>query len=535
MGTIKLKLMKKIAYLLLITILVGTSSCQKYLDTKPQDFIAPQTYYTTDAQLTAALMAVYDVMGQNGGYGRNLAVELALASDEGFCRSSTGVLPYFYNSSASDANVLAPWQAMYTGIERANLLLQNLNNGSATQATKDEIKGEALFLRAYYYFVLVSYWGDVPLKLLPSGSLSDVNIARTPAKDVYAQIVKDMTTSEPLVNDIATWGFGGRVSKSAVRGILARVCLSAAGRLNDATYYPLALNWASKVINSGTHSLNTDYTQVFINYLQDKYDIKESIWEVEFFGNGIGTNYNESGAFETVFGVTNTDTDPAGWSYGLILNTAKLYNSYKTGDVRRDWTISPWTYSGNKGTVHTNYAATNPWRYIGKYRRELELVTPHNKNTGPCNFPLLRYSDVLLMFAEAENQVNGPTAAAYNAINQVRRRAYGKPLTAADVTVDVTAGLNKDDFFTAIKDERFRELAFEGVRKLDLMRWGTFLQAMKDEQADLTANGSLASSAWPGTAIIMQTYTNATSRDLLQPIPTVEMSLNQSMKQNPNW
>lgn len=535
MGTLKDNLMKKLSYLLLIPILLSTVSCKKYLETKPQDFISPQTYYSTEAELTAALMGVYDVLGQNGGYGRNLTVELALASDEGFCRSSTGVLPYFYNSSASDNNVLAAWQNMYTGIERANLLLKNINNANATQAIKDEIRGEALFLRAYYYFVLVSYWGDVPLKLEPSSSLNDVNIARTPAKDVYAQIVKDMATSESLVNDITTWGFGGRVSKSAVRGILARVCLSAAGRLSDASYYAQALNWASKVINSGIHSLNPDYTQVFINYLQDKYDIKESIWEVEFFGNGIGTNYNESGNFESVFGATNTDIDPAGYSYGLILSTAKLYNSYKAGDVRRDWTISPWTYSGNKGTVHTNYAATNPWRYIGKYRRELELVTPHNKNTGPCNFPLLRYADVLLMFAEAENQINGPTAAAYNAINQVRRRAFGKSLTIADATVDVTPGLSKDDFFTAIKDERFRELAFEGVRKLDLMRWGAFLQAMKDEQADLTANGGFASAAWPGTAIIMRTYTNATSRDLLQPIPTVEMSLNQSMKQNPDW
>lgn len=527
--------MKKTIFLLLTIIAVSQISCNKYLDTVPQDFIAPQTYYTTEAQLTAALMGVYDVLGQNGGYGRNLAVELPLANDEGFCRASTGVLPYFYNAGPSDNNYLAAWQNLYTGIERANLLLQNMDNGTVAQATKDEIRGEALFLRAYYYFVLVSYWGDVPLKLSPSASLNDVDIARTPAKEVYVQIIKDMTASEPLVNDIATWGFGGRVSKSAVRGILARVCLSAAGRLNDPTYYAQALSWANKVINSGLHNLNSDYTQVFTNYLQDKYDIKESIWEVEFFGNGIGTSYNESGAFESVFGATNTDNDPAGYSYGLILSTAKLYNSYKTGDTRRDWTISPWTYSGNKGSVHTNYGSTNPWRYIGKYRRELELVTPHNKNTGPCNFPLLRYSDVLLMFAEAENQVNGPTAAAYNAVNQVRRRAYGKPLGTADATVDVAAGLLKDDFFTAVKDERFRELAFEGIRKLDLLRWGTFLQAMKDEQTDVTTNGGLASSAWPTTPIVLQTFTNVSSRDLFLPIPTVEMSLNHLMIQNPNW
>lgn len=534
--------MKKIIYLMLLLPVFAASSCKKYLDTKPQDFIAPETYYTTEAQLTAALMGVYDVMGQNGGYGRNLTVELALANDEGFCRSSTGVLPYFYNSSAADNNVLAAWQGLYTGIERANLLLANIDKATVADATKNEIRGEALFLRAYYYFVLTSYWGDVPLKLLPSSSLNDVDIARTPAKDIYTQVIKDMTAAEGIVNDITTWGYGGRVSKSAVRGILARVCLSAAGRLNDPVYYSQALTWASKVINSNLHTLNADYTQIFINYLQDKYDVKESIWEVEFLGNGIGTSYNESGAFESVFGATNTDTDPAGYSYGLILGTAKLFYSYKNDpatnlspDARRDWTLSPWTYSGNKGTVHVNYAATNPWRYVGKFRRELEVVTPHNKNTGPCNFPLLRYADVLLMLAEAENQVNGPTAAAYNALNQVRRRAYGKPLTVADNTVDVAAGLGKDDFFNAVKDERLRELAFEGLRKLDLMRWGTFLQAMKDEQADLAANGSKASAAWPGTAIIMAYYTNPTSRDLLQPIPTVELSLNHLAKQNPGW
>ena len=539
--------MKKIHYLILmITLVAGNISCKKYIEISPQDFLSPESYYKNEAQLTAALAGVYDVMGLNGGYGRNLVKEMALATDEGFCRSSSGIAADFYNHDVSDNRVLDTWKILYLGIERANMLLENMDRADAKDEVKAVIRGEALFLRAYYYFLLVANWGEVPLKLKASESVLNVAIPKAPAKDIYAQITKDMETAEGLVKEITEWNFGGRVSKSAVQGILARVYLNWAGRLNDPSMYTQARNWAQKVILSKKHSLNPDYTQVFINLLQDKYDIKESIWECEFFGNNIGSPFTEFGSFEAQFGPPNTETDPAGYSYGLVMGTYRFFTAFHndpvtnlSDDVRRDWTLCPWVYVGNKGTAHVDYDPAIKWRLVGKYRRELTTISPKNKNGGPCNFPILRYADVLLMFAEADNAVNGsPSPDAYDAINQVRRRAYAKPIGVADPTVDVTPGLGKDDFLTTVQEERFKELAFEGIRKLDLLRWGIFMKVMKEEEQDVLTNGVVKAPSWPGINVVVRTYQNVTApRHLLLPIPAAEISLNSALEghQNEGW
>lgn len=534
--------MKKITIIFSILFSSTFISCEKFTNTLPEDFISPETYFRTETELNTALVGVYDVLGQRGLYGRNLILELGLATDEGFCRASTGVIPYFYNNDTSDSYILNSWTNLYQGIERANLLLKNIDKANASTEVKDAIRGQALFLKAYYYFILVSHWGEVPLKLEPAGSLSETSFKKSTAKDIYERIIADMTTAEVLVKDITKTG-SGRVSKSAIQGILAKVCLHAAGRISNQTtdytlsLYKLSLQWSEKLITTNIHYLNPDYTQVFINYLQDKYDIHESIWEVEFLGNGIGTPYNETENFASAFGVLNSDENPVGYSYGLILSTAKFYNAYGVNDKRRDWNISPFTYSGNKGTVKSNYPSTNKWRYIGKYRRELQVLSPKNKNYGPTNFPLLRYADVLLMYAEANNFVNkGPNIASYKAINQVRRRAVGADINTINPSVDLAVNLNEVDFLTELKNERFRELAFEGIRKLDLIRWGDFLKVMSDEVSDVNTNGVTSGPAWPGKVIVASRYEAVSERNLLLPIPQAELSLNSGFGgQNPKW
>jgi hypothetical protein len=152
-----------------------------------------------------------------------------------------------------------------------------------------------------------------------------------------------------------------------------------------------------------------------------------------------------------------------------------------------------------------------------------------NKNYTPTNFPMLRYSDVLLMVAEAENEVNGPTQTAYDAINQVRRRGYGFGLDTASVIADLPAGLSKDDLRKQLQDERARELCFEGQRKPDLIRWGLFLTAMQSQAVEFA---TYASSTYRYAG---QAAGRVTQRHLLYPIPTKELSLNKSMTQNPGW
>src|SRR5690606_13303450 len=181
---------------------------------------------------------------------------------------------------------------------------------------------------------------------------------------------------------------------------------------------------------------NKDYTDIFIKLARDEYDVKESIWEIEFYGNGTGTS--EANNFNTLAGIRASDLD-IGYNSGRISTTQTLFNLYDvvdptstavirpTLDLRRDWNCANYEYGltpvGVKTTITRPYSM-----YMGKWRREYETFVPKTK-VSPINTSILRYSDVLLMYAEAANEVDGaPSDSAYTAINMVRRRAYGKEL-----------------------------------------------------------------------------------------------------------
>lgn len=517
--------------LLLMIVFAATLpvACKKFLDTKPTDSISPENYYKTQGDLNRALAGVYDRLGDRRVYGTALYGYFAF-SDEFFIKGqSTGYLANIIDASTLEVNRC--WEAIYTGIERANMLLDYIGNAQVTDSFRNEIKGQALFLRGYYYYLLADMFGAVPLKLTSTKSPVEPPLSRTPVAQVYAQVVADMKAAEPLVKDITSYGFNGRVTKTAVQGMLAKVYLTMAGNpLKDQAKYADARAYADKVIQSKIHSLNTSYQQIFINHAQDLYDIKEGLWEVEFYGNNQEV-IKEGGYVGSWIGIACTNID-TGYGYDYIHATAKLYNAYGANDLRRDWNVAPYRFVATGNTVvRTAWTSTQIYeRSAGKWRREYEVFKPKNKDYTPTNFPLLRYSDVLLMFAEAENQVNGPTGAAYDAVNMVRRRAYGKPLTTADATVDLPAGLSKTDFLDSLKNERFRELAFEGVRKHDLIRWGDYLPVMKDMivQYQATAPSTLSPAA------IIQAQ-NVTQRSLLMPVPNSEIAVNPYVTQNPGW
>lgn len=536
-----MKLSLKFLICCLPGLLIISSACNKLLDKKATDFTNPDSYYSTEEELQSALMGVYDALGNVNVFGNNYLYMFNANSDESYGRVTELVPSFQYDASEAKVNLF--WQGLYAGIERANLLLANIDK--VQSAGQPVIKGEALFLRAYYYFLLVSNYGAVPLKITPTVAVSNVNIARTPVKTVYEQIEKDMITADTLLynRSAGAIGFGGRLSRTAVQGALARVYLYMAGYpLRDRSKYAEARKWAKKVIDSKQHSLNPDYTQVFINYAQDKYDVKESIWELEFWGNNTA-GLNEGNTYTGRFCGIQCSDDVKGFSAGYIVATRKLYDLYQLNpastatpnkasfDLRRDWNCAPYTWGSGTTAVYT--PVTDRWRMnAGKWRREYETYTPKDKNYTPQNFPMLRYSDVLLMFAEADNEVNnGPTQEAYDAINLVRKRAYGLMLPTPPnpaVNPNITEGLDKDGFFQAIKDERARELCFEAHRRLDMIRWGTFITDMKDFLSYAQSNG--------GTMTTITTpATMVSERNLVLPIPQHDMSLNKLLVQNPGY
>lgn len=530
----------KYLFCLLLIPLFGITGCRKFLTTQPSDFVAPKDNYSTASQLKNALAGVYDVlgMGRKDLYANDFFGYVFACSDLSFFQRSshtTGI--EVYNFDYTEPVIDRTWQALYEGIERANNLIANINVPKQIDTTeKNAILGEALFLRGYYYFLLVSNFGGVPLRLNPTTETgaNTVNVPRAPAKEVYAQILKDMTTAEEKCYPATHFIDASRINKSIVEGMLARVCLTMAGHpVMDTKMYAQALMWAKKVKESGIHSLNPSYRQIFINELQGLYDEQHRgvLWEAEFSGNNTGI-YQEEGRLGNVNGIQYSASDFAdtGYSYGFINATAKLYNLYNDGDLRRDWAIAPYYYKGKDRAALGSLLYD---RNSGKWRRSYELPAPKNKNFNGTNFPILRYADVLLMLAEAENQVNGPTSTAYEAINEVRRRGYGLPVDVPSPIADLQSGLSKDDFQDSLEDERARELCFECLRRPDLIRWGIFTTTMQD--ASVQMHHDLDGNTGWKYASLGATNAASSSRYLLFPIPSSEVSVNKAATQNPGY
>lgn len=522
--------MKRI--LLIVLLAAGTlAGCSKFLETEPEDFVTPDNYYKTEADLRRALNGVYNRLIDNFGrmYSRGLFSYLAI-SDEFFYKNITINNIKVMEFDAGQLDVGRFWETAYQGIDRANLLLENVHKPQMDEARRGMIKGEALFLRAYFYFLLVDNFGGVPLKLASTKSPNDPYLPRASVKAVYDQIVKDMQEAETLVSDISQYAYNETVTKTAVQAILARVFLTMAGEpLKETARYQQALDYADSVIASGRHSLNPSYSKIFINHSRDEYDLQECLWEVGMFGNQLGS-VQQAGAVGIENGLECPD-DKIGYSGGGIHPTARMFSLYAAGDLRRDWAIAPYKYVVSNGVTSKSFFTDAQIydRSVGKWRREYETATPKNRTYNSTNFPVIRYADVLLMKAEAENEVNGPTAAAYDALNSVRRRGYGLPVDGTDATADAPAGMDKLAFRAFLQDERARELAFEGLRKHDLIRWGLYLDKMRSLAVEITAT------APSGFKYAANAAKNVTPRNLVFPIPNTEITVNHLITQNPNW
>ena len=552
--------MKK--YIILAMVAMMTSAC---LDKEPQEFTSPSTWYSNQDELEMALATVYDPL--RDVYSDYISVYLSQATDEVFSKESAPqMIPYYYNHDKADNTVKVTWQELYKGIDNANVLLENADNADCDAEVIKQIKGEALFLRGYYHFLLTAYWGDVPLKLSSTPSADKAYTPKSPSAEIYGSVFTDMETAFEMVEDLSALGFSGRVSKQAVKGILARVYLNAAGRLGNEAYYKDARDWAKSLMDENICALNPSYKDVFINLMQDRYELKESIFEVECLGNVYSDEMRETAGFASYYTpqfskdsiADDITKESIARGRGYFYCTPQLYELYEEGDLRRDWTIMPYMYENIEGINKIKYNDEFRFRYPGKFRREYEINLPVYSWGNSTNYPLLRYSDVLLMFAEADNHVNeGSTAESLEAVNQVRRRAFGlDPMTPA-ADVDKTA-MSQGDFLEYIKDERARELAMESHRKLDLIRWGDFLKTMEnigkwleELPVKVTVNGNEVynpiftqnGSGFPytstnptGPQMVARSYKNVAERHLLLPIPELEMSVNKAITENnPGW
>ncbi|MFP5039347.1 RagB/SusD family nutrient uptake outer membrane protein [Parasediminibacterium sp. JCM 36343] len=425
--------MKRILLLLVFTLTLLTS-CKKILDLQATDSLTPIQSYTNTTQIKAAVNGIYSFLRGNGMYAKFYTQWMTIATDESYFYNQSA--PYtYYNNISTDPDIANVWIACYQGINNANSLLDNIDSSSAGKVDAGVVrraKGEALFLRSYYYFLLAQWWGDVPLQLHTIQTPEEGQIARTPVKQVYDQIIADMATADSMLYDQtpSTFTYSERVTNTVVEGMLARVCLFAAGYYQanqtffDTKRYADAAYWALKVKNAGYNYLLPSYAQVFVDEGQNKYN-KETMWEVGYNQSGVQGAITSSGTIGVYFGIGQTANTDSGYCYGYGKMHPRLYFTYENGDYRREWNCANFTYAN---AVKTPLANNIYWlRQPAKWRRENE--TPGSRatqNSSSVNFPLLRYSDVLLMLAEAENEnpANAaPTQLAYNAINEVRERS----------------------------------------------------------------------------------------------------------------
>lgn len=505
------------------------SSCN-FLDKEP-DFLSPENYYSTPAQMESALNGIYNrLIDPNGRmYSKGLYSYFAI-SDEFFYKNISINNIRVMQFDAGHLDIGRFWEVLYEGVNRANYFLSYVDDNALDTPEKKAMKGEALFLRGYYYYLLTSYFGEVPLRLQPTLAPDEKPVGKSSFNEIYTAIVKDMRAAEELVLDIDELGTNERVSRTAVQAVLARVYMKMAGYpLCDTSKYTDALTYAQKVIDSHKHELNSNYSKIFINHSKDINDPKECIWEIGMYGNKIGTE-DLAGSVGVENGILCRDVN-IGYSGGAIQITKRLYDAFDDGDLRRDWNIASYYYVTDDlgNTSKKEYTATQIYnRNPGKWRREYEEGTKAQLYNS-TNFPIIRYSDVLLMKAEAINAIkHGPDKDAYDALNQVRRRAWGFDPTIESNLCDIAGLASEQDFLSAIQKERFCEFCFEGQRKLDLIRWGIYVSTMNDYGREAAADGG--SFAYAGNS-----GKNVTARNVVFPIPNTELTVNKLMTQNTGW
>lgn len=481
--TIKPVVLMGLAALLLV-------SCSDFLEEQPQSFQTAESFYKTAADATAAVNGLYVGLRDAGYYGQRVWELSDINADQGRLLSTNGDndLRELDNLVYSPTNTrfLAWWTAIYTNVNRTNSAIANLPRVPMDAALKARLLGEAKFLRALAYFDLVRAYGDVPLYDQPTTDLTQISKARDKAETVYQLIINDLKEAETALPWSYTAADAGRATRGAAKTLLAKVYLTRRDWANAAPK-------AKEVIDSKTYSLFPDYADLFRPVNKNG---REQIFSVQYKVNEAGSTYTahftplyvKLPLPGTVAGIGTFEVEPAFYR--------AMPNNYRK-------TVS----------MDSTYLDYRTNRTVGFYpvaRKYLDPTMAGQFNSD-LNWMVLRYADVLLMYAEALNEQSGPTADAYEAINQVRRRAraVGTPNAQPAAQYPDLQNLSQTAFRQAVEDERNWELCFEGHRRWDLLRTNRFIDVMK-------ASGK-----------------NATAASLLFPLPQNELLKNPNLTQNP--
>ena len=517
----KSKYLNKIAIIATAFILLSTGGCKKYLDQQPITAVGSEMVFKDVPTTLQALAGVYGRMAGDNAYGLKLALHYPVDDDILMGPSGNNddrrAMAHFSLTSLN-AELAAPFNQLFEGIMLANICIDEIPKmdkySSGSEQEKKQLQrmyGEALTLRAQFYYEALRNWGDLPEHFKPSyiQAATEPFPVRVNKDGLYDHILTDLKDAANLVpwrNEVSGIGdqLDERITKGTIKALRARIALARGGYSlgqngtvsrpgNYLDFIKIARDETNEIITSNQHSLFPDYKGLWKDIVCGKQTVDPSgelMFQVTAIGGG--------GTADSKFGYANGPrVNGAGNSFVNPL-PSYLY-LFDSTDVRRDVTIAPYdVFVDNDKKIGMAITAMRD----GKYRRD--WIKPAIPGTSAVQYfglkwQLIRYSDVLLMFAEAENELNGPTTAAYNAINMVRRRGYGLPVSSTSA-VDIPAGLNKADFFKYIVRERALELGAEGIRKYDLIRWNLLGQGLKE------ANDNMALMGLRSTATMSYTY-----------------------------
>lgn len=530
---------------------IAFTSCTDELKENPQNFYSTEDFFTNTERLQMAVNGIYEVFSDQRTYGQYWMVYDSDTDISFISGSGTGHVARdlgHYNVYVDHFWLQQTWGRYYEGIDRANTILENMNKVEITDAADSllfkKLIAETHSLRAMCYFDLVKLFGDVPLKITASQAQDNFKIARTDRKEIYDFISTDFEAAIPdlpYAKDEGT--YDGRMNKGAAMGLLARVNLYRAGYFlaqdgtikrydNYLEYYQKVIDITDELIASNKHSLLNSFETVFRNMCELKSDPTENMWEVPFY-NAIGA-YQCSSMMGTYNGPLISNLSVYGRANSFIKTHNFFYDTYAANDLRRDVSVAKFQIKAD-GTV-SDYAVKSSINWApGKWRRNWQTGAVKDNNNTDVNWVMIRYADVLLMRAEAENEVHGVTPVAVEYLNQIRRRAFGFNYKTPEPTVDYSVSdfATPADFRAEIVDERARELCFEGLRRMDLIRWnllGTKINELDGKISAAIASGKL--SAFVFTAA--QKFTP--NKHELYPIPAYERrETNGIITQNPGY
>ncbi len=487
-------------YILIMALLsLVLPGCEDYLEETPKSFASSENLFNSTNGITQALYGVYEA-GSVVYRGRYYVMLFGITSDEIYFRNTNTSRIELQNFvfTPNNENIARFWEANTFGIARSNQIIEGIQDFPDQEFTK-RIIAEAKFLRAWYYFGQVRAYGEVPL--VTEYETADLFPPASTIPQIYEQIIADLQEAELV---LPGWtelnGENGRSTRGAAKSLLGQVYLNMATtpETADAKYFDMAATKLKEVIDTEGYGLIENYAAVF---WPESEGGREDIFSYQFaantrLNNSIMADFSPNPDTYNQRGYDNFNIEPP------------LYDMLEAQDERKQLmikgTYTAYIYNASGALVDSaQYETPDNVAYTQKYQ-DPDWSRFYNNNHG-TNLPLIRYADVLLMYAEAINESQGPTDEAYMGIDKVRERSNASVLAR---------GLSQEALRQAIRDERYMEFHGEGVRWFDLVRWEILKERLEAVRPGVTVS-------WP--------------KHRFFPIPQNEVDANPNLEQNDGY